>query len=332
MTIFLDTKATNTKDLQCALENVHRIAAEIERTYCPLPDFQVNFYKTIPNYWRAFKESCGSPNLLIEVGYDSMMVDAELLEEETEKLPPAFEWQNTLHFAPFVWPDLATLPSTGVRTHAQWLAVLICAHELLHLHPHEQPERAVPGILEEALVDLGAMDLLLYSELSDTAYFAAHQEEWAKRVNMCMNYISSLDTITGVWETPRLLATLLLWAAEYDCEVAYARFYDAYCAEIGLDDLIAEFWCAIEEMAAALSPVDLHVPERVFDANEGLYNPLLPELVQIFIGYYGHPIQQRWHTTALLALLDLGHIMHSRETALPSMEALQEQLEGLLAT
>lgn len=125
MTIFLDTKMKNTKKQQCARENVHRIAAEIERTYCPLPDFQVNFYKTIPNYWRAFKESCGAPDFLVEIGYDSMMVDAELLKEETEKLPLAFEWQTTLHFSPSVWPHLATLPPTGVRTEAQWIVVLI---------------------------------------------------------------------------------------------------------------------------------------------------------------------------------------------------------------
>lgn len=145
-----------------------------------------------------------------------------------------------------------------------------CAHELLHLHPHERPVRAVPSLLEEALVDLGTADLLLYGELSDTTYFAAHQEEWAERVNLCLNYISMPDTITGVREAPRLLATLMLWAAEYDCEVAYARFHNAYRTEIGLDDLIADFGCAVDEMASALSSVDLRVQERVFVANDGL--------------------------------------------------------------
>ncbi len=330
MTIFLDTQATNTTEEQRALENVHRIAAEIERIYCPLPDFQVNFYKTFPDYWRVCMESCGTSNFIIEVGYDSMMEDAELLAEEVAELPFAFELQTTLHFSPSVWPDLATLPPTGVRTGAQWLAVLICAHELLHMHPHEPPERAVPNLIEEALADLGAIDLLLYEGLIDMAYFDAHPEEWAKRVNLCLNFTSLPERNTGVHDVSRLLATLLLWSSEYDCEAAYGRFLKAFRSKMKPYEFIVEFGCAIEEMAAALSPVDLQVRERLFVANDGLCNPLLKELAEVFIGYYGHPIQQRCNTTALLALLDLGDVLHSQK-ALPSMETLQARLEGLLA-
>jgi hypothetical protein len=217
--------------------------------------------------------------------------DCALRERAKQNTPPVFLRRTTICIAPRLWRQIATLPATGVVTSEQWIVALICAHEVFHLHDvTEDLLHTSTYILEQALADLGALDLMLRYAPLDQEHFAVHRDELLERVKDCLDYTAGPD-VAGGQEYPRLLATLLLRDAGYDRETAYRQLRAVYRQADGIQLLEGSFRRAIEGLAEELALGGL--AERAFETEPGPANSVTTGLIAVINGYYDREMRAR---------------------------------------
>lgn len=311
-----------------ARKNVRIIAQIVHREYFPLPRFRVQCFADFPGYWRALQKHHQTDSFIIDSGYQYLQTDLELHDKTEKTTPPAFLRRTTICIAPRLWRQVATLPTKGVVTLEQWILTLVCAHEVFHLHNLVEDPLLYTStyILEQALADLGALDMMLRYAPLDQEYFAEHSDDLFERVKGCLDYTAGPDVAAGGQEYPRLLATLLLMDADYDREAAYQQLRAVYRQADGIQVIEGSFRRAIEGLSQELDMGDL--AERAFETNPGRANPVTAGMVAVVNGYYDREMRARWDTDALLALLELGTFYHYLH-APPTLETLQAQLDAL---
>jgi hypothetical protein len=319
--------STSTEARVRARKNVRAVAKIIDQEYFSLPRFRVQCFSNFPGYWRALQKHYQVQPFLINYGYESLMTDYELYEQVKEKTAMAFLRGNTICISPRLWHKIAELPPTGVVTSEQWIVVLICAHEIFHLHatPDEGPLHTITYILHQALSDMGAVDVMRVHAPLDHDYFVDRHIELLDRLKDCLDYTAGPD-MAGGKEFPRFLATLLLLETNYDPKAAYRRLCETYRDPDGIQMLEESFQRAAEGLSEAFDMGNLI--ERAFETEPGPLNPVATGLAAVINEYYGREVQARLETDAFLALMGLDTFYHPKNE-LPSLAELQVQLDAL---
>lgn len=324
-TIFSTAAAPQTR----ARENLRRLAALIDREYFSLPSFRLRCYADFPGYWRAYHRHLHTTDFVIYNAAPLLETNAEFRAREEQDTPLGFGRGTTLCCAPRLWAQIAEWPATGLITAEQWHVALLGAQQLFQLRGSAAGQCAGAYLLAQALAELGALELLLTAPLYDPVHFAAHPEELDERYRGVLNYTPGLDRLTGVGEYSRLVATLLLWAADCDRNAAYARLRAVYRQPDGLAALVDTFRQAVLGLAPVLEVQNLVGP--MFDPPGDPLGPISTFLAVVVNACYGEEIYARRGADALLSLLDLD-MRYYPNYAPPSLAALRAQVEAWQST
>lgn len=316
-----------------ARENVHRIAAVVNRDYFPLPRFRVQCFNDFLGYWRAYHRHMQTPGFVIYSMDRYLSANDEARAKEEAKIAKAFVNNTTLCFAPVIWEVVAEFPATGLVEEQHWIMAAICAHEIFHLHGDPDVRSAADYVIEQSLAELGALDLVVKTPLFDAAYFDEHPDELTDRYLDVLNYTTGPDILTQAKGFPRLLATVLLHAAGYDREAAYKRLLTTYRQPETFPAIVESF----RQAALGLAPEAGQGgwDERVFADTNGSHHleeeiaatALLVPLVNL---YYDQEIHTHLDNDALLSLLNFEERFHLKEEMI-TPEDLLAQLEALRA-